>query len=90
MASTEEVLVLGGGFAGLSCAAALAEAGRKVAVLEKKPRLGGRAFSFKDPETGETVDNGQHLFMGCYRQTRAFLERLGRSEERRVGKECRL
>ena len=76
MGSTD-VLVLGGGFAGLSCAAALAETGAKVTVLEKKPHLGGRAYSFKDPRTGETVDNGQHLFMGCYRQTRAFLRRIG-------------
>lgn len=77
MASTSETLVLGGGFAGLACAVALAEKGRPVVVLEKKPHLGGRAFSFKDPESGETVDNGQHLFMGCYRETRRFLERIG-------------
>ena len=76
MASTD-VVVLGGGFAGLACATALVEKGARVAVLEKKPHLGGRAFSFKDPKTGEIVDNGQHLFMGCYRQTRIFLRRIG-------------
>ena len=65
-----DVLVLGGGFAGLSCAVALAEKGRKVLVLEKKPHLGGRAYSFE--ENGLDVDNGQHLFMGCYRATRGF------------------
>ncbi len=72
-----DALVIGGGFAGLSCASALAEQGLRVAVAEKKPHLGGRAFSFRDPETGSIVDNGQHLFMGCYRQTRAFLRRIG-------------
>jgi zeta-carotene desaturase len=78
MGSTDaEVIVLGGGFAGLSSAAALAKAGRRVLVLEKKPHLGGRAYSFKDPESGETVDNGQHLFMGCYRHTRRFLDEIG-------------
>ena len=75
-----DALILGGGFAGLSCASALAEKGARPVVLEKKPHLGGRAFSFKDPESGEIVDNGQHLFMGCYRQTRRFLERIGSSE----------
>lgn len=74
-----EVVVLGGGFAGLSCATALAEAGARVTVLEKKPHLGGRAYSFKDPATGHSVDNGQHLFVGAYRHTRRFLERVGSS-----------
>lgn len=74
---TYGAVVLGGGFAGLSAACALAEKGVRVVVLDKKPHLGGRAYSFKDPETGESVDNGQHLFMGCYRETRAFLGRIG-------------
>lgn len=67
--------MLGGGFAGLSCAAALAEKGAKVLVLEKKPHLGGRAYSFE--ENGLAADNGQHLFMGCYAETRRFLRRIG-------------
>jgi squalene-associated FAD-dependent desaturase len=70
-----DVVVLGGGFAGLSCAVALAEKGRKVLVLDKKPHLGGRAYSFS--ENGMDVDNGQHLFMGCYRATRRFLKTIG-------------
>lgn len=70
-----DVLILGGGFAGLSCAVALAGKGRKVLVLEKKPHLGGRAYSFE--EGGLDVDNGQHLFMGCYRATRRFLKAIG-------------
>src|SRR5271170_6970053 len=76
-----DVLVLGGGFAGLSCAVALAEKGRKVLVLEKKPHLGGRAYSFDDPAAGLNVDNGQHLFMGCYRATRRFLKTIGTEDK---------
>jgi squalene-associated FAD-dependent desaturase len=76
MASNQnDVLIIGGGFAGLSCAVALAEKGKKVLVLEKKPRLGGRAYSFE--EGGLEVDNGQHLFMGCYHATRRFLKAIG-------------
>ncbi|HVA67502.1 MAG TPA: hydroxysqualene dehydroxylase HpnE [Elusimicrobiota bacterium] len=77
MESTFDALILGGGFAGLSCAAALAEAGAKVLVAEKKSHLGGRAFSFRDPGTEDVLDNGQHLFLGCYRETRRFLARVG-------------
>jgi len=71
------VIVIGGGFAGLSAATALAERGFSVTVVEGRQVLGGRAYSFNDPQTGDSVDNGQHLFMGAYHQTRAFLRRIG-------------
>jgi squalene-associated FAD-dependent desaturase len=71
------VLILGGGFSGLSCAVRLAQEGRRVVVLDKTPRLGGRARSMRDPASGLDVDNGQHLFMGCYRATRRFLKSIG-------------
>lgn len=71
----KDAIVLGGGFAGLSCAVALAQKGKKVLVLDKKPHLGGRAYSFS--ENGLAVDNGQHLFMGCYWETRKFLTAIG-------------
>ena len=72
-----EVVVVGGGFAGLSAAAALADRGRRVIVLEAARRLGGRATSYRDGVTGELVDNGQHVLFGCYRETRRFLCRIG-------------
>src|SRR6187397_496062 len=72
-----DVAIVGGGFAGLSAATALAEQGRRVIVLEARPRLGGRATSFTDPATGERVDNGQHLLIGGYHETFKFLRRIG-------------
>jgi zeta-carotene desaturase len=74
---TPQVIVVGGGFAGLSAATALAERGIRVLVLEARPTLGGRATSFIDPATGERVDNGQHILTGSYRETFRFLRRLG-------------
>jgi squalene-associated FAD-dependent desaturase len=70
-------LVVGGGFAGLSAAAMLAERGLKPIVLEARGRLGGRATAFEDRDTGERVDNGQHVLFGCYTETLAFLRRIG-------------
>ena len=74
---TPDVVVVGAGFAGLSAAAAMAEAGRRVLVLEARPQLGGRATAFPDHVTGELVDNGQHVLFGCYAQTFVFLRRVG-------------
>jgi len=72
-----DAIIIGGGFAGLSAATALAERGVRVLVLEARPSLGGRATAFTDPATGERVDNGQHVLVGAYRETFAFLRRLG-------------
>jgi zeta-carotene desaturase len=71
------VIVIGAGFAGLAAATLLAERGARVLVLEARPALGGRATAFTDPATGERVDNGQHVLLGCYRETFRFLERIG-------------
>jgi squalene-associated FAD-dependent desaturase len=73
----KDVAIIGGGFAGLSAAVALADRGFRVALLESKPALGGRAYSFPDPDSNDFVDNGQHVLMGCYRETLDFLERIG-------------
>ncbi|MBI1951593.1 MAG: FAD-dependent oxidoreductase, partial [Acidobacteria bacterium] len=72
-----DAIVVGGGFAGLAAATLLVERGARVLLLEARPYLGGRARSWIDPGTGCTVDNGQHLFMGCYRDTLILLDRLG-------------
>jgi squalene-associated FAD-dependent desaturase len=72
-----EVLIIGGGFAGLAAGVALAESGCRVHLLEQKPHLGGRARSWIDPTTGSVVDNGQHIVMGCYHATIRFLSTIG-------------
>ena len=72
-----DVIVIGAGFAGLSAAARLTRRGARVLVLEARGRLGGRATAFSDRETGELVDNGQHILLGCYTETFAFLGDVG-------------
>ena len=72
-----DAIVIGGGCAGFAAATALVDAGARVLVLEARPGLGGRATAFTDPATGERVDNGQHILMGCYTDTFTFLDRIG-------------
>ena len=83
---TADAIVIGGGFAGLSAATALAEHGARVLVLEARPALGGRATAFTDPATGERIDNGQHILFGCYHDTFRFLRRIGSADHVRVQK----
>lgn len=75
-----DVVVIGGGFAGLSAAVRLTRRGARVLVLEAKARLGGRATAFTDRDTGEIVDNGQHVLLGCYVETFAFLREIGAAD----------
>jgi len=76
-ADAPEVIVVGGGVAGLSCATKLAEMGRRVLLLEAHGRLGGRAASWTDPRVGAEIDNGPHLLAGTYREFFTFFERIG-------------
>ncbi len=74
--SSKSVIVIGGGLAGLSAAVALAEAGYRITLLEKRPFLGGRATSYVLP-SGDHVDNCQHLTLGCCTNLDDFYKRAG-------------
>jgi squalene-associated FAD-dependent desaturase len=76
----DEVVIVGGGFAGLAAGVALAACGQRVRLLEQNPHLGGRARSFLDRRSGARLDNGQHIFMGCYHAALRFLSTIGGSE----------
>lgn len=70
-------IIIGGGLAGLSSGVYLSRAGINVTILEASPKLGGRSYSLKDNATGDIIDNGQHLLMGCYNYTLDFLRLIG-------------
>ena len=82
--TARHVVVVGGGFAGLAAAVRLARAGARTTLLERRPFLGGRAYSFADPVTGEVVDNGPHALMGAYTEALDFLREIGASAKLRV------
>jgi 15-cis-phytoene desaturase len=70
-----EVVIVGGGLAGLSCAFELVRRGRRVMVLEAKSILGGRTASWVD--AGMPVESGLHKFLGIYRALPQLLEEAG-------------
>jgi squalene-associated FAD-dependent desaturase len=69
-------VILGGGVAGIAAALYLLDQGYPVTLIEARRFLGGRAFSFIDAETGLSVDNGQHVIVGCCSYFIDFLKRL--------------
>ena len=69
------IAIIGAGWAGLAAAVELCHRGHRVTVIEAARQAGGRA---RGVDSGEIrIDNGQHLLIGAYHQTRALLQRIG-------------
>jgi zeta-carotene desaturase len=73
-------IVVGGGLAGMSAACALAEAGLRVKLIERRGYLGGRASSYRHPGVDEVIDNCQHVLFGCCTNLIGFYRRIGVGE----------
>jgi squalene-associated FAD-dependent desaturase len=73
----KSVIVVGGGVAGMSAACALAEAGVRVKLAERRSYLGGRASSYLHPGVDEVIDNCQHVLFGCCTNLIGFYRRIG-------------
>jgi len=75
------VAIVGGGLAGVAAAVRLAEHSDMPVIIETRKRLGGRATSLTDPRSGETIDNCQHVLMGCCTNLIDFYDRLGVNDQ---------
>ena len=73
--------IVGAGIAGLAAGCALADAGFRISLFERRPFVGGRASSYEHPGTGETVDNCQHVLLGCCTNLLDFYRRIGVAEK---------
>jgi zeta-carotene desaturase len=72
----DEVLIAGGGLAGLATAVELVDAGLRPVVLEKRPVLGGKVSSWRDAD-GDVLESGLHIFFGSYRDLLDMMRRVG-------------
>ncbi len=61
----------------MSAACALAGAGLRVHLVERRGYLGGRASSYLHPGVNEVIDNCQHVLFGCCTNLIAFYQRIG-------------
>jgi squalene-associated FAD-dependent desaturase len=69
------VVVVGGGVAGIVAALDCVAAGATVTLVEVRPRLGGAAYSVRGDDFW--IDNGQHVFLRCCPAYRGLLAKLG-------------
>ncbi len=79
-AASRDVVVVGGGLSGLAAASSLVASGADVALLERRPYVGGRAYSYPHPALEEVVDS-QHVLLGCCTNLIDFCDRIGVSEK---------
>ena len=61
----------------MSAACALADAGFRVQLVERRGYLGGRASSYLHPGVNEVIDNCQHVLFGCCTNLQGFYRRIG-------------
>ena len=72
---SKRVVVVGGGFAGLTAAKRVQDAGYDVTLLEKRDRFGGKWSSWTD-EDGDVIESGLHVFFGAYREIYDLMREL--------------
>jgi monoamine oxidase len=79
-----DVLVLGGGVAGLAAAVELAIAGKRILLLEARDRIGGRIFTLHPEEAAAPVELGAEFVHGrppellhCLQEAKIELQEAG-------------
>ena len=78
MEHTFDILVAGAGYAGAVAARVLAEAGRRVLVLERRPHIGGNAYDCLDQAGVLIHQYGPHIFHTNDKRVFEFLSRFTR------------
>lgn len=71
-----DILIAGAGFAGAVCAERLADAGKRVLVLEKRSHVGGNAFDEPDAHGVLVHRYGPHIFHTKCRPVFEYLSRF--------------
>src|SRR5687768_8954225 len=81
---TKRVAIIGAGVSGLAAAIhldRLAGENTHITIFDARRQAGGRTRSYIDKESGDILDNGQHLLMGCYHETLEYCRLIGSVSE---------
>jgi UDP-galactopyranose mutase len=73
----KKILVVGAGFSGATVARELADAGKQVTVIDRRPHLGGNAYDYRDKHGIRIHMYGPHLFHTNNREVWDYLQRFG-------------
>jgi 15-cis-phytoene desaturase len=73
--SQKKVIVVGGGFAGLTAARKLLKEGYDVELHEKRKVLGGKWSAWQDDD-GDWLETGLHVFFGAYQEIFELMKEL--------------
>src|SRR2546423_14638360 len=84
-----DVAIVGAGVAGLAAMRVLIDAGLRVCVLEARDRIGGRIYTLHDDRVPHAIELGAEFVHGSAEGLVELANEARRSEERRVGEECR-
>lgn len=74
--SAVDVLVVGAGFSGLTCARQLAERGLRVQVIDRRPHIGGNAYDRRDAHGVLVHPYGPHIFHTNSERVFSYLSRF--------------
>ena len=72
-----DVIIIGGGAAGLAAACALREAGARTLLLEARDRIGGRILTVRDPRLPIPIELGAEFIHGSAPETAALVREAG-------------
>jgi len=72
-----DILIIGAGAAGLMAARTLAKAGKKVAVLEARDRVGGRIHTLENASGQQPLELGAEFIHGDLPLTKSLLDEAG-------------
>ena len=82
------VVVIGGGLAGIQAALSAADRGSVVTLIERRAQLGGLTWSFE--HNGLWFDNGQHVFLRCCTAYQDFVARIGGRDDLHIQDRLRI
>jgi squalene-associated FAD-dependent desaturase len=73
----KKLVIFGGGVSGISAAYFGLKNNFDVTLIESSSQLGGRINSSIDKETGDSLDNGQHILVGAYNVFLNIIREIG-------------